>query len=188
MKIKRNHTTPPGAEQALQMKAARRRAALTAAGCATYALGQRHGQAGIVCLCCGLGSSSPEDIKERYCGFCKEHHTGWTDAPAPAVDRQVYKEQGIVNVLVQTGYGHNTQEPFVEMVIHAADWSSQMSPDMARELGHNLLGAADAAESDAFLMGFLRDFVGVNEPAALAGVLCQFRDYREKLKGGNVDD
>lgn len=86
---------------------------------------------------------------------------------------------------MQSGYGYNTRAPFVEMVIHAADWSTQMPPEQARDLAFNLLASADAADSDAFLMGFLRDYVGVTEPAALAGVLGQFRDYRAEYARGN---
>lgn len=78
MKVKRNYTIP-AVESDLKAKAKRRRAALEAYGCATYTIGARGGQAGIVCLCCGLGSSSPEDINARYCGFCSEFHSEWKD-------------------------------------------------------------------------------------------------------------
>lgn len=55
--------------------AVRRRRTLVLAGCATYAIGCRGGQGVIICLCCGLGSYLPEDITQRYCGFCHEFHT-----------------------------------------------------------------------------------------------------------------
>lgn len=182
--MKHKHYRAPQGSESDKLNAARRRAALTAAGCATYTLGQRGGHPGIVCLCCGLGSSHPDDLAQKYCGFCAAFHTDWTADPQPAVDRQIYTQQGIVNFFVQSGFGHNTQRPFVEMVIHAADFSTQMSPADARALAFNLLGSADAAESDGFLMGFMQQLIGVKEPAALAGVLGQFRDYREKQQGG----
>lgn len=59
----------------LKAAAERRRAALTTAGCSTYSLGVRNGETSIVCLCCGLGSSSVEDVNHRYCGFCREFHS-----------------------------------------------------------------------------------------------------------------
>ena len=59
-------------------RAAARRNALVAAGCSTYVMGLRGGQPAIQCLCCGLGSSSFQDIKNRYCGFCHAVHEEWT--------------------------------------------------------------------------------------------------------------
>jgi len=57
------------------LSAARRRAALVAGGCSTYATGLKGGEPSIICLCCGLGSAHPEDISHRYCGFCHEFHS-----------------------------------------------------------------------------------------------------------------
>lgn len=76
-KPKRVYSIPPEITDptALRSAAARRRTALTAAGCSTYTIGRRAGQPGIVCLCCGLGSSNPRDIEEHYCGFCHEFHS-----------------------------------------------------------------------------------------------------------------
>jgi len=72
----RTYTLPPSLtdQAALRKDAAKRRQALSDAGCSTYTIGVRGGQPGIVCLCCGLGSSNPNDIAERYCGFCKAWH------------------------------------------------------------------------------------------------------------------
>jgi hypothetical protein len=79
------YTVPPEIDiDALRVQAARRRAALTAHGCSTYQIGVRGGTPGIIYLCCGLGSSSPRDIQNRYCGFCKAFHSEWQeedDAP-----------------------------------------------------------------------------------------------------------
>lgn len=81
MKLKRTYTIPPEVGADRKIKAARRRQALTAAGCATYELGYRAGEKAIQCLCCGLGSSDPTDIQNRYCGFCKDFHNEWSVAP-----------------------------------------------------------------------------------------------------------
>lgn len=64
----------------LRRQAARRRAALKAAGCSTYTLGYRQGVPSIACLCCGLRSMNPNDIANRYCGLCKEFHSEWSEA------------------------------------------------------------------------------------------------------------
>lgn len=74
----RYYTIPPEIEADRLDLAQRRRQALAAAGCATYELGFRGGVAAIQCLCCGLGSSHPDDIREKYCGFCKEFHAEWS--------------------------------------------------------------------------------------------------------------
>lgn len=74
--MKRKHTllqTVPNIEQ-LKAEAAQRRQVLRAAGLTTYQIGTRSDQLSIICLCCGLGSSHPIDIKQRYCGFCKAFH------------------------------------------------------------------------------------------------------------------
>lgn len=80
--------------------------------------------------------------------------------------------------MVTSGFGHNTQRPFVQVLIEAADWMTQMSPANARELAYNLLSAADAAESDGFLVIFLRHKIGLPDPA-ISKVLTDFRDYRD---------
>lgn len=92
------------------------------------------------------------------------------------------EQDGLIGVAVSSGFGHNTRRPYVQVLIEAADWSTQMSPATARELAFNLLTCADAAESDGFLVGFLREVIGADKPAALAGVLVQFREYRAELQ------
>lgn len=78
----REYSVPAEIEvEALRRRAARRRVALAAAGCATYEIGQRGGEQAIVCLCCGLGSNNSSDVAERYCGFCAEWHSEWGDDP-----------------------------------------------------------------------------------------------------------
>lgn len=77
MKVKRTYSLPAGLTDPAPLRKAadRRRQALADAGCSTYVIGVRQGAPGIVCLCCGLGSSNGHDIEERYCGFCRAHHS-----------------------------------------------------------------------------------------------------------------
>lgn len=65
------------------------------------------------------------------------------------------------------------------MVIAQADWMIQMSPEIARDLAHNLLAAADAAESDGFLVGWLQDTIQVDDMRTIASLLVEFREYRK---------
>lgn len=97
------------------------------------------------------------------------------------------EQEGMANVMVTSGFGANTQQPYVQVLIEAADWSTQMPPATARELAFNLLSCADAAESDGFLVTWLRQRIGVEDLNALAGVLMQFREYRDRQRGGADD-
>lgn len=77
MEVLRKHVISAEVEAARREKAQRRRAALVAAGCATYEMGFRGGESAIQCLCCGLGSNHPQDVAQRYCGYCHEFHVEW---------------------------------------------------------------------------------------------------------------
>lgn len=66
--------------EGLREDAHRRRRALDAGGCQSYTIGMRGGQPAIVCLCCGLGSAHPQDIQEKFCGFCRTWHSEWREA------------------------------------------------------------------------------------------------------------
>lgn len=81
----KEYIIPAGIDQAaLRLEADRRRAALVAAGCATYVIGWREGQQRITCLCCGLGTSNSHDVREKYCGMCRTWHAEWIERePSP---------------------------------------------------------------------------------------------------------
>lgn len=81
---------------------------------------------------------------------------------------------------VTTGFGATQRQPYVQVLIEAADWMTQMPPAKARELALNLLEAAEAAEGDGFLVTFLQDVVGVPDVTIQAQILDQFRQYREQ--------
>lgn len=74
----RHYLFPPKINFAeLFEQAEKRRAVLVAGGCSTYTLGTKGDAPAIVCLCCGLGSSNPNDIEQKYCGFCHAWHSEW---------------------------------------------------------------------------------------------------------------
>lgn len=58
----------------------------------------------------------------------------------------------------------------------------QMTPDEARAHAYAILNAANAAETDAMMVGFLRDKVGLKEGVDIAVILKDFRELRDKTK------
>jgi hypothetical protein len=87
------------------------------------------------------------------------------------------KQPNPLTYTVTTGYGANSKEPYVE--VQAPQLRVQMSPENARDLAMNLLQAAEAAYSDAFLVEFLIDATGASIPEA-AALLGEFRAWREQ--------
>ena len=81
-----------------------------------------------------------------------------------------------VSFMVSSGFGHRTQMPYVQVLIESADFMTQMPPSTARELAHNLLSAAEAAETDAFIIGFFREKVRIDDPRIMA-ILNEFREW-----------
>ena len=70
--------------------------------------------------------------------------------------------------------------PFVQL-----KWGSegcQMTPDEARAHAYIILDAANAAETDAIMVGFLREKVGLKETVDIGVILKDFRELREKAK------
>ncbi len=73
-----------------------------------------------------------------------------------------------------------TQLPYVQL-----KWGKegcQMSPEEARAHAYAILDAANAAETDAIMVRFMSDRVGL-EAEQYGQVLQDFRLYREKNKG-----
>lgn len=83
---------------------------------------------------------------------------------------------------VTSGFGHNTQKPFVAVTVGSKDFHAQMSPEEAIDLAHNLLACAEAAVTDAFLIGFFRKVVGTDDQV-VTGLLLEFRQWREQRGG-----
>lgn len=92
------------------------------------------------------------------------------------------KENDEVVFNVTSNFGHRTRQPFVVVTAGALDFTVQMSSNEARNLAMNLLACAEAAEGDGFLMTFLGERIGVEDDRALATVLMDFREYREKAR------
>lgn len=82
-------------------------------------------------------------------------------------------------ILVTSGYGANTNQPFVQVEAEELDRPLQMSPNEARALAVNLLEAADAAETDGYLVGFFRDELK-QDRQGIAVILSNFRKYRRQ--------
>jgi hypothetical protein len=81
--------------------------------------------------------------------------------------------------MVTTGVSHRTKKPFVNVNVGSHDLNAQMSPEMAIELAHNLLAAAEAASTDSFLFWWLNERIGLDEKGA-AQMLTEFRYWRDK--------
>ena len=84
-------------------------------------------------------------------------------------------------ILVSSGFGSKHRKPFVVIESEDLDKPLQISPDDARNLAMNLLRAAEAADHDAFVVGFLKDQADLNDEQ-IAAWLYEFRVAREKIK------
>lgn len=91
--------------------------------------------------------------------------------------------KGMITFHVSSGFGGNTHKPFVE--VEVGEQSTQMSPASARALALNLLEAADAAESDGFVLSYLMKTFDLSIEQA-ATMLRDFRAHRAKLRGEGV--
>ena len=83
---------------------------------------------------------------------------------------------------VTSGYGGNTRQPFVEIKADKLKEPLQLSPEEARDLGANLLQAAEAAEQDAFIFEFHSEFIeGTPQEKSNFGasMLVEFRKWRD---------
>lgn len=82
-------------------------------------------------------------------------------------------------VVVRSMYGHHNQRGLV--VLKLEEEMAQLTPTKAREIAGMLLEAADAAESDHFIVKFMRETIGLGEQQA-AQVLMDFRKLRDELR------
>jgi hypothetical protein len=81
---------------------------------------------------------------------------------------------------IASGFGARTQLPFISLQL--GDEFTQMPPAQAREVGAHLLAAAEAAESDAFIMHWAQERLGVTRDQATM-LLCEYREFRERAFG-----
>ena len=81
-------------------------------------------------------------------------------------------------IRVESGYGGNTRQPFVEIKDDRLKSPMQISPEEARDLALNLLEAAEAAEQDAFMFEFVSKDLNAGDQAA-ANIIGEFRKWRD---------
>jgi hypothetical protein len=93
-------------------------------------------------------------------------------------------EAGTINV--SSGYGMNTQQPFVTIAlaspIETANPAVQLASSQAREIALQILEAAEAAEQDGFIVTFVTEAIGA--PVEEAGKLLHlYREHRAAQRG-----
>ena len=108
----------------------------------------------------------------------RERYRKIGDAVLAAISGHGSGERG--DFAVSSIYGYATQKPYVNIEVSISPM--QASPAKAREMALMLLESADAAESDAVLIGYALDALGLDTSGA-AQLLNQFRSYRAKKLG-----
>lgn len=88
-------------------------------------------------------------------------------------------------ISIDSGYGHRTKTPYVMFSLanpsESANPTIQMSSTEARVQAHYILEAADAADSDGFLVEWMRT-LDLSEQQ-MGAMLAQFRAFREQQRG-----
>lgn len=88
-------------------------------------------------------------------------------------------------VSVGNGYGLVTKQPFVVLGManpaETANPTIQIGTTQARALAFQILEAADAAESDGFLVEFLQHAAQLG-PEQLGALLSEFRQWRDQRR------
>lgn len=82
-------------------------------------------------------------------------------------------------------FGNETRRGIVR-IGYGITFDLQMSPVEARKIAMSILEAADAAESDEFIITFLTQKVGVDIEGA-ASVLGEFRQLRDEMRKRDSD-
>lgn len=86
------------------------------------------------------------------------------------------------SIYVMSGYGANTQQPFIEIdytksQLNTQTWTLKLDVDDARDHAMNILQACEAAIQDAFLIDFAKE-LGMTKAAEQAHLLHLFRAMR----------
>jgi hypothetical protein len=88
-------------------------------------------------------------------------------------------EEGQINI--SSGYGHNTKQAFVTFSLanpsESANPTIQLTSAAARQQAYYILEAADGADTDAFLVEWMRS--AAFEEQAIGALLSEFRVWRE---------
>ncbi len=83
-------------------------------------------------------------------------------------------------IKVTSIFGGKARQPFVQIEMeYPKDHPLQLEPNEARDLAANLLQAAEAAEQDAFIFEFHSTLGGTLDDKLGAGVLFQYREWRD---------
>ena len=90
-----------------------------------------------------------------------------------------FKRPAAEEIHVSSGLGGATGAAFVTVAMSAP--AVQLVTAQARAVALQILEAADAAESDAFLVHFAAELLG-EAPAAAASLLADFRAFRQRLR------
>jgi hypothetical protein len=83
---------------------------------------------------------------------------------------------GAEDLGVETGVSATTWEPFI--TVTWKETKVQLTPEQSRQHAQYLLEAAATAETDAFLIAWMRERFAVDRPEVVAGILQDFRDWR----------
>lgn len=72
-------------------------------------------------------------------------------------------------------------KPYVQVRINEGSTTAQvqLAPEDAREQASLLMRAADAAESDAFVLAFAKEQLHISDETVLIQLLAAFRKFRE---------
>ena len=91
------------------------------------------------------------------------------------------------DISVVGGFGYRTKVPFVVLGISAptetANPAVQLHTQQARRIGLDLIEAADAADSDGFLVSWLGQKDLDLSEAQVGQLLEEFRTWRDRLRG-----
>jgi len=88
------------------------------------------------------------------------------------------------SLYTESGVSAATGEPFVKLTWEGPGPSGQLTVAEARDLGLTILGAAEAAVTDAALMAWLQDTMGLDLPRA-AQVMSDYRVARRRFDPEN---
>lgn len=86
---------------------------------------------------------------------------------------------------ISSGWGHRTQQPYVTIALanpqETANPAVQIPAAQARQIAQQILEAAEASESDGFLIAYLTDRMEV-PLEKLGAVLGDFREWRAQRR------
>ena len=83
------------------------------------------------------------------------------------------------SIHVESTFGSKTRQPFV--TVSWGESIAQLDPDTARQLAIDLLEAAEASISDAFLIEWLQTRVNVTDQNIQGQLLAELRKFRREL-------